>query len=478
MPPDPAIRSGMESRTTSSEPAPGQKENRGRAVLLVFLLPALGLLWGGCKVARETAALPTQMVTAVVPGKKSSQPDPAQLQGDLLRFADDFFARTSAGLDEYARRMNTPGAHSEAKTWKLGLNSSALGIATGMNPTANLVDFLALTSLSRALLERRATNVLVPGAFDLWLENTRILETNAWRLAERSFSPDQQTEFRAAINQWLEQDTGTAEAFFRRPQQFAAGLRETGERDERPSSIFSLASLDPTAGLDPAVREITRSRLFAERAMFSVQHMPYLLRWQIELLEDQMLRQEQITNTITSVDRLSRAAESASQTAAALPDRLTAERKAMVEALDSQEGKLRDLSAEVSRTLAAGEKMSSSLNITLTNFDGLMKRFGVGEPRTTPPNTNAAPFNILDYARTAEQIAAMAKEVDALVKDASGTVNSPALDKRIADLSAVSARARGDAKSVLNHAFLLAAGLVVLVFACAAVYRRAGRSSS
>ena len=39
-----------------------------------------------------------------------------------------------------------------------------------------------------------------------------------------------------------------------------------------------------TAGLDPAVREVTRTRLFAERAMFTFQHMPFLLRWQTELL--------------------------------------------------------------------------------------------------------------------------------------------------------------------------------------------------
>jgi len=66
----------------------------------------------------------------------------------------------------------------------------------------------------------------------------------------------------------------------------------------------------------------------------------------------------------------------------------------------------------------------------------------------------------------------MAQQLDALLKDANGTLDSPALDKRIAELNAVTARARADAKSVLNHAFLLGAGLILLAFACALTYRR------
>jgi hypothetical protein len=153
---------------------------------------------------------------------------------------------------------------------------------------------------------------------------------------------------------------------------------------------------------------------------------------------------------------------------------VSAERKAILDALDSQEGKLRELSAQVGQSLTAGEKMSTSLNTTLTTFNALMKRFGVGEPSSTPPDTNSPPFNILDYAHTAEQVAAMAQQLDALIKDASGTLDTPALDKRIAEVNALSERARVDAKSVLNHAFLLAAGLIILAFACALGYRWLG----
>jgi hypothetical protein len=282
----------------------------------------------------------------------------------------------------------------------------------------------------------------------------------------------QQGEFRAAIQAWRAQNAGLSISFFARPQDVASAVRQSGQQESQPGSVFSLVGLDPTSGLDPAVREITRTRLLAERALFAAERMPILVRWNVESLAVQLLRQEQLTNALASAERLSRAAESASQTAALLPERLTAERIAILNALDAQEGRLGELSVEVSRTLAAGEKMSDSLNTTLASFDGLMKRFGVGEPPRAPPKTNSPPFNILDYAHTAGQVATMAQEVDVLLKDAGGTLDTPALDKRLAELSALSGRARADAQGVLNHGFLLAAGLVLFSFACAFGYRR------
>jgi hypothetical protein len=164
-----------------------------------------------------------------------------------------------------------------------------------------------------------------------------------------------------------------------------------------------------------------------------------------------------------------------SQTAAGLPGQIADERKAILSALDTQEGKLRGLTVEVREALVAGDKMSASLNTTLITFDALMKRFGVGEPATNSvPDTNSVPFNILDYAKTAEKITLMAKQVDALVNDARSTVDSTALDKRIADLGVLSEKTTKEAKSVLNYVFLLCAGLVLFIFVCAFLYRKSG----
>ncbi len=444
-------------------------------VFVVLLLPLLS----GCRVAEQTVATPVKAVAALVPGAKSSQADPAALQVELQRYSDQFAGRTSAALDDYARRVGTPEARRQALEWKVAVGSAAVSIATGPNPEANLLDFLALATVTRMALEDVWAKTTNGPAFELWLNASRTLETNAWNLARGILTPEQQQELGDAIRRWWEANPEARAGLFVRPQEFTSLIRQTGQESARPGSVFGLIGLDPTAGLDPAVREVARTRLFAERALFMAQRMPFLVRWQAELMADDILRQQEVAGALNSADRLSRAAESASQTAAQLPDRITAERKAILDALEAQEGRLRELSAEVGRTLAAGDKMSTSLNTTITTFDALMKRFGVGEPATSPPNTNAPPFNILDYAQTADRIATMAAQLDALVKDAGSTLDSPALNKRLADLTALSDRARTDAKSVLNHAFLLAAGLILLAFGCALVYRRlTGRGSA
>lgn len=413
--------------------------------------------------------------------EQAAQQNLSLLQTAVQRFADEFLARTTGALNEFVLRSGTADAPSQVLMWKLPLLSAAIGIGSGPNPTANALDMITLAAVTRLSVERLHAAAENPAALEPWLEVSQALEADAWaELASGVFDAAQQEELRSAIHRWWAAYPEARGAFFARPQELYKLISENSERSGRPTSIFGLVGLDPTAGLDPAVREVTRTRLFAERTLFTMQRMPFLLRWHVELLGDQMLRQSQVAQALTnaallseSADRASRAVESVSQTAAALPDRLSAERTAILAALETQEGRLRELSAEVGRTLAAGEKMSTSLNTTVGTFDALMKRLGIGEPeRPGARDTNSPPFNILDYSRTAGQLTDMARELNALLRATDERLESPALDRRLKELDAVAVRAKAEARSVLNHAFLLAAGLVLFIFACALVYRR------
>lgn len=448
-------------------------------LLAVFLLAT-----AGCRLFHTTTALPGKVAGTVTPGGKAPSPtiDPLELQLRLQRFADDFSSRTIQALDDYADLAGTESARTEALKIKLAAVSGLVSIASGPNPNANLLDLVGVAALTRLTVEDYWIKRPDGSAFQSWLEVSRRLETNAWDLAAQVLKPAEIAEIRRAIPDWYAQDPTSHNPFFTRPGQLAKLLVTTEKKGNTLQGLLDLVNLDPTSGLDPAVREVTRSRLFAERAMFTMQRMPFLLRFQTELLTRQLVSQPEVhlalTNTARlaeSADRMSRAAESVSQTAAQLPDRIAAERKEILAALDQQEGKLRELAAEVNLALGSGEKMSTSLNTTLTTFDALMKRFGVGEPSRGPPTTQSTPFKIIDYAQTADRVAAMAQQLDLLLKDANGTLEAPALDKRIADLSALTGKARVDAQSILNHAFLLAAGLVLLTLACALLYRRLTR---
>jgi hypothetical protein len=437
--------------------------------ILAALLPIL-LSGAGCQLIKTTVSLPARTVSVVTPGK-DSKVNPLDLQLDLQRYTDEFITRIAQALDEYAQRVGTEEARVEAIQLKLTCGTALVGIASGPNPNANLLDLVSVTVLTRKNIQDYWMKTSNGPAFQPWLEVSRVLETNVWEIADRVLKPEQIDELRRAINQWYARNPDARNAFFARPNELASMTRTTPDKESGLESFFNL---DPMAGLDPAVREVTRTRLFAERAMYTMQHMPFLLRLQTELLAHQLASMPEaqlvLSNTTQlsdSADRISRAAESASQTVAQLPERITAERKKILEALDQQEGKLAELTAQVDRALVSGEKMSTSLNTTLITFDGLMKRFGVGEPATNAlPGTNSTPFNILDYGTVAGRVGDMAKDLNTLLTS---------VDQTTPRLASLSREATANAEQVVNRAFRLGLLLILVLLAgsliAALVYR-------
>ena len=288
--------------------------------------------------------------------------------------------------------MGTDEARVRALRWKIAAGTAALGIAGGPDPHANLVDFLSLTTVTRMALEEVWVKAPEGPSFQPWLNTSKSLEVEApgrWPTRRSRASSSRKCATRSGNGGRATPTCTRASSPDRRRSAFSSGRLHPGHPS--PGSIFSVVGLDPTAGLDPAVREVTRSRLFAERTMFMAERMPVLLRWEVELIADDLLHQSQVVRAVDTVERISRATESASKTAAELPDRLTAERKAIVGALEAQEGKLSELSANLTKTLDAGDGMSTSLNATLKTFDALMKRFGVGEPAPRAPRPTGGP---------------------------------------------------------------------------------------
>jgi len=444
-------------------------------------------LLSGCGFIESILDLPVKAVDTVMPGSTPPPIDPAALQTEIERFADEFTSRSVVAIEEYARRAGTADARRRALLAKLALSTSAFSIASAPNPFASMLDFVALATITRRILEEEWVVSPEGEAYVPWLDVARTLETEAWSLTEGILNPTQKEELVAVIERWHAANRSVSILFFARPQELTGLFRQFIKGKDKASSLLGLVGLDPTAALDPAVREVARTRLFAERALYTMQRMPYVIRWHVEVLGDRLFQHEEMGTLISSTsliaesaDRVSRATETASEVAAALPDRLSEEREAILRSMESQEGKLRELSADVRLTLAQSEKTFLALDTAVTSFDALMRRRGLepkgeGSPEPTPaspPEPGSKPFDVLDYAHTAEKVAGMARDLNGLLVQAESTLDSPALKKSVGEVEALSARAADEAKSLLNHAFLLGAGLIVLAFGCALAYGR------
>ena len=229
--------------------------------------------------------------------------------------------------------------------------------------------------------------------------------------------------------------------------------------------MFSLLNVDPLAGMEPAVREVAQTRMFAERVLFVTQKMPTLLRWQTELLSVNAVEMPAVQQLISNSTQLSVSVERFAYVAERLPEQLSKEREEIVKALQTQE-------RDIASLMGQGTQFSASLNTTFTTFDALMKRFGVGEPKSeeTPP-ANAVPFRIQDYTQSAAQIEATAGRLTELLGMLDRTMGSFNLAQLSAQAGPVVQQAQAGGKEVVDYAFWKGILLVVIVLVAALIYR-------
>jgi hypothetical protein len=443
-----------------------------QSLSLLLCLP-LAAFSSGCRVVKGAAKVPGGAARTVTPDKKENQNfDPVQIQQGLVRFSDVFLARTTLGIDKLRRGTNTL-APAEVLRWKTTIGTKICAIASGPNSAANLLDMTAFVSVTRRAIEDYWQPKIFGESAQPILESCRDSETNIWRLAASVLTPNQQAELRAAIEAWCRENPPGENALASHSTGFTSRLAEAGKADTSArSSVFSLLMLDPLSGLDPATREIAQTRLFAERALFVAQWMPTLVRWQTELLSLNAVAMPEVQQLVTNSTQIAASVERFAGLAEKLPGQLSSERETIVKALQTQEQQLTPLVDQVRQTLAAGTQMSTSLNTTITTFDGLMKRFGIGETNHTgPPDTNSQPFQILDYAQTATHMESMARQLTELLQAVDHTLGSTNLARLSVQAGPVVQQAQSSGKALVDYAFWRAILLAVILLTLALLYR-------
>jgi hypothetical protein len=439
---------------------------RHSTLFLGLLLLTSGI---GCRLIQGVAEAPGQAVRTVTTGKPNKDVvDPVEVQQTLLRFADDFSAGMIVCVDNLQRGTNALD-RAEVLQWKIALGTETCSIASGPNAVANLLDMTVFVTVTRAAMEEHWMPEVFGESARPMLESCRNAETNIWRLAGKVLKPEQQAELRAAIAAWRRQNPLPESVLAARAVDFASQVAQANQADTaKPGSVFNLLMLDPLSGLDPATREIAQTRLFAERALYVTQKMPMLLRWQTELLSINAVEMPAVRQLVTNSTQIATSVDRFAQVAEQLPGQVSAEREEILKALQSQE-------KDVTSLMTSGTRMSDSLNTTLTTFDALMKRLGVGEtnnispPRT--PTTNAEPFRIQDYTATAAQLEATARQLTELLVTLDQTLGSTNLAQLSAQVGSVVQQAQSSGKGIVDYAFWKGILLVVIALLAALIYR-------
>jgi len=290
------------------------------------------------------------------------------------------------------------------------------------------------------------------------------LAAASWRVAERHLPAEVIAEMRTLAAEWAI-DNQADEELNQRLRTLGDSLVASANSKERKSSLLTMVSLDPFSGLDPAAKAIEASRRTAERALYLADKLPVQVRWQSELLVEDLALSPSGAQVLADLHRTTATAESLGQTIATLPDRISAERQALVADLASQEAKLATLAGEVRAALDSGNATLQSAEKLLITFNALMDRFAKPDHPDAKPGR---PFDITEYERTATAIGLAAQRLDGAIATTGGVVDSDALDARLAQLQQAGDR-------LVLRATLALAGLILLAGAVIVAVRRLTR---
>lgn len=401
--------------------------------------------------------------------QKEQEEKIARLQADVMSFADVYAGEV---IDASSR---IPAATQEDRVRQLSFQvrqaTAAYEIASGENPVANLLDMVVLVTATRSAVGSG-------GFHESFGENGKLLldvlvrrEKQIWAIAGHLLDGDQEQKLRKYIEGWLAQNPDVRDVSALRladmssvPGSKAAGLGT-------PTDLLKSMGLDLFGGIDPAVAEVQRSRLLAERAFYFAKRWPRLLEMQTRLLGLQLAAQSAPAQLLADVSRVSLAAESVAHTAEALPALVDREREAAIrqflDALSSQEARARKLLAEMRRTLDAGTGAAKAVHGALGSLDAILATTSEPSPPGTPPSR---PFDVTEYTRALEQLGRSATELEALLR----TVNQDA--PRVAALIGDAGREVSDrGRALVDYAFGRALTLVLVAvlssLAAALLYR-------
>lgn len=417
-----------------------------RRCALAAGLAALTLV--GCSTLRQT------FQSADKATKRSEQLQILQLRS--MRFADEYVGSIVEPIRHFQASTDDAGDRLAAQNWLLSQATAAYTIASGPSPVVNAIDMVVLASLSRMVIDDAWSSEHFGERAALLRDTYRRLEPLALELAQGALPADQIAELRQLIVKWRAQNPHVTAISFVHFRDVAASIGQSAPTGIDPAGgLFSLLGLDPFSSLDPAVREIARTRELAERTIYYAQRVPSLLDMQVERLTYEFATMPEMKRLFANADSVTHAADTTGRVIGELPALLSREREAAIrqfmDAVTAETSRTRQLTVELKATLEAGTAASDSLTTSIRAFDQLMQRFDKPPPAVGVPQTPSRPFNITEYTDAAGEIARAAKELQGLIAG---------VDRDDAPLILAAGRATTALQGAIEHAYWLLARLI------------------
>jgi len=291
---------------------PGASVQRLRRAMVVAAVCATATACMGAPPAKEVAKLPPDQVGRPVLAGGETQ----SLQSGIMALADTSIQRIAAEL-ALSRPAATPEERRDDVNLRLILASALVNIAVEPDPVDALADILTHTTLTADAQRTAAKDKPADSAAVKLLRALEQNEADAWKLAERWVNEPTRVAFRARILAWPGARTSAGGVAFVRLSDVQRGGSTSVESGD---GMFS--------ALHAATEQVDEARLLAERSLFLVQRMPFLMRLQAEVYTGNALATKEAQQTQAQLEQMSAIMQAMSGLLAGLADQISKERQA------------------------------------------------------------------------------------------------------------------------------------------------------
>lgn len=479
-----------------------KRQRRGvgaaRWLWLAIPLSICGCSAPGNSTGREAGATSSGGVTGASATSMSSE----ELQATLFGYADTYIALVSQAADNLLfGNEQQASVRMQAIRAKLDGAEAVVEIVTGPNPAVALLDLAVMVTLQRQVwIDFWQPAVFKEAAFN-FMDSLERLETEIWLITERAFTKQQADELRELAAQIREQYIHQVFVTSLRASQITSNLGDPSSKVRPSPGLVGLF------GLDPALAEVTQTRILAERIFYFGQKMPTLLGWRVDLQLASALVVPETVQALANVDEVVKNTTRFAEVAEALPKTIadertallrsaeevianevgriavtlsnertalfagiTSEREALLKALDEGQGDAKSVLAELRVTIDAAKELSKTVGSVMDQVTAITKP---SEPAPgAPPAEPGRPFDIRDYQGTVESTTVTIKELNATLAEARELIDSPSWAAREGTVRSLMGEVERSARSLIVFASLGLGGAIFIALTAATLVRR------
>ncbi len=241
-----------------------------------------------------------------------------ELRHEIMRFSGRSAERVDDAYFKLEEHFKTLKARRAALENSSAYVTSALDIAIGPNPEVNMLDMVVFVTLTRIVVEEYWVPQVFGDEAKILVEVFRSIEAEIWSIAAKVLTQQQQQELRSSIRQWRKRNP---DRVFVEATRFGDFVGVVGE-----SELAKAQEGGGFLGIKGVTREVSETRLLAERAMFYAQRVPWIARSFARLLVLDVAQAPEIKQVMTDTGTLAKAMHQTATFTEQLPELITEQR--------------------------------------------------------------------------------------------------------------------------------------------------------